>query len=57
VLDVGVGTGANIQRLMDNGLTFKSFLGIDLTPEMIEVAKAKYPHVKNLRFQEGDIAV
>ncbi|MDP2741631.1 MAG: class I SAM-dependent methyltransferase [bacterium] len=55
VLDVGVGTGLNIQRFMDNKIVFCSYEGIDLTPEMIVVAKQKFHEVKNLTFREGDI--
>lgn len=55
VLDVGVGTGLNIQRFIDNKIFFCSYEGIDLTPEMIAVAKQKFHGVKNLTFRAGDI--
>ncbi len=55
VLDAGVGTGLNIQRFIDNKIVFSSYEGIDLTPEMIAVAKRKFREVKNLTFRVGDI--
>lgn len=55
VLDVGVGTGVNIQRFLDNKIVFRSYEGIDLTPEMVAVAKRKFSGVENLTFLVGDI--
>ncbi|MSR86188.1 class I SAM-dependent methyltransferase [Candidatus Woesearchaeota archaeon] len=43
ILDLGCGTGANFQRLIENHIPFKEYHGIDMTPEMLTIAKKKYP--------------
>ena len=48
VLDIGSGTGHHVASL--NNLGYQS-IGIDISPEMIKVAKNKYPHS---HFEEGD---
>lgn len=55
ILDIGVGTGINIERVLKHNITFGSYEGIDVTPQMLDVAKDKFNHVKNLRLLLGDI--
>ncbi|MFA5770974.1 MAG: class I SAM-dependent methyltransferase [Patescibacteria group bacterium] len=55
ILDVGVGTGVNIERVLKNNITFDSYEGIDVTPEMLAETKHKFGHIKNLTLRMGDI--
>ena len=55
ILDIGVGTGINIERALKAGIKFKSYTGIDLTPEMLEVAKEKFDYLENVSFKTGNI--
>jgi ubiquinone/menaquinone biosynthesis C-methylase UbiE len=43
VLDIGVGTGQTIQKLFEMGC---KVTGIDISGEMLEVAKSKFPNVE-----------
>jgi len=56
LLDVGCGTGAHFNLLIDRGV---ECTGVDLNPNMIQYSKKKYPEIdfyvqdmKNLTFQE-----
>lgn len=51
VLDVGCGTGAALE-LLHGEYPEKRLTGLDLTPRMIEVARAK--QLENVRFIVGD---
>ncbi len=53
ILDLGCGTGANFERLQKNKIPFKSYTGIDMTPEMLTIAKKKFPQAKFI-LGEGD---
>ena len=44
VLDVGCGQGSYYEFLKDRGFN-GAYEGVDITPKMIEIAKAKYPQV------------
>ncbi|MEW6233689.1 MAG: class I SAM-dependent methyltransferase [Chloroflexota bacterium] len=41
VLDLGCGTGANLERLLRLGLPFRAYVGLDLTPAMLARARLK----------------
>jgi ubiquinone/menaquinone biosynthesis C-methylase UbiE len=51
VLEIGCGTGKNTVWLAEHA---KEILAVDLTPEMIEIAKSKV-NLPNVKFQIGDI--
>ena len=55
ILDLGCGTGANLARLRALDLPFGSYVGIDLTPEMLAVAEKKLGHLPNVRFQQVNL--
>lgn len=48
ILDIGVGAGRTVRGLREIS---EDYLGVDYTPEMIEVCKERYPGV---RFEVGD---
>lgn len=54
LLDVGCGTGDFFSYLLDKGIV-PEYTGLDITPELIERAKAKYADHPHGRFQVGDI--
>lgn len=55
VLDLGSGIGANMSRLIQLKLHFGSYLGVDLTPAMLQQAGARYGHLPNVAFQQIDL--
>ncbi len=58
LLDVGCGNGRLAERLDREGFRL-SYLGVDLTPALIEVAQARLPGLQHVaaRFRVADIAV
>jgi SAM-dependent methyltransferase len=52
ILDLGCGTGANLERLHDLGLPFGSYTGVDLSPDMLAIARRKFGVLPNVRFQQ-----
>ncbi|HEY9785048.1 MAG TPA: methyltransferase [Candidatus Obscuribacterales bacterium] len=52
VLDVGTGTGALIEHFLEDGVKQENIVGCDLSDEMIERAKKRFPGVAYWR---GDI--
>ncbi len=55
ILDLGVGTGINIERILGHNISFESYKGIDLSAEMLAEAKRKFGHLENLTLCTGDI--
>lgn len=55
VLDLGCGTGANLERLLALGLPFGSYTGVDLSEDMLARARAKFAHLASARFQQRDL--
>lgn len=55
ILDVGVGTGLNIERVLSHNIRFSSYEGIDLAAEMLMKAKQKFGQINNIKFHAGDI--
>jgi SAM-dependent methyltransferase len=55
VLDVGTGTGAGALWLAQR-FPAAELLGIDVAPEMIELARAKAREEGRVRFEVGDVA-
>lgn len=55
ILDLGCGVGANLERLLAMQIPFGSYLGVDLTPEMLEQAKLRYAHLQNVSFARLDL--
>lgn len=55
VLDLGCGTGVNIARLQRLGIPFSQYVGVDLTPEMLEMARQKFGHLPNVTFLQKDL--
>jgi SAM-dependent methyltransferase len=55
VLDLGCGTGANLARLLSLGLPFGSYTGVDLSPDMLRRARAKFGQLPKAEFRELDL--
>lgn len=55
VLDLAAGTGANMGRLLSLGAPFASYIGVDLTGEMLERAQKRYGHLPNVHFRQLDL--
>ncbi|MBI4498052.1 MAG: class I SAM-dependent methyltransferase [Chloroflexi bacterium] len=55
VLDLGCGTGANLERLRALGLPFGSYTGVDFSEDMLARARRKFGHVTSASFQQRDL--
>lgn len=55
VLDLGCGTGVNVDRLLRLGIPFSQYVGVDLTPQMLTVARGKFGDLPNVTFQRLDL--
>lgn len=55
VLDLGCGTGANLDRLLRSGIPFRRYAGIDISPAMLGQARKKFATLVNAEFYIGDI--
>jgi SAM-dependent methyltransferase len=55
VLDLGCGLGANLSRLLDLGLPYGSYTGVDLSNAMLERAARRYAQASNTRFLALDL--
>ncbi|MGB3828228.1 MAG: class I SAM-dependent methyltransferase [Ornithinimicrobium sp.] len=58
VLDLGCGTGRNLQRFAGVGLTIDSYVGVDSSARMISAARAAYPYSRaQFRHVDADTAL
>jgi ubiquinone/menaquinone biosynthesis C-methylase UbiE len=57
VLDLGCGTGANLQRLLALHVPFGEYLGLDLSENMLAVARRKFAGIPNAAFRQADALV
>ncbi len=55
VLDLGCGTGGNLERLLALGLPFSGYVGVDLSPQMLAQARAKLGGEARAEFRELDL--
>jgi len=55
ILDLGSGTGVNLDRLRRLGLPFASYTGLDLTPAMLLQAQGKRDVQKRSAYSRGDM--
>jgi SAM-dependent methyltransferase len=55
VLDLGCGTGANLERLLALNLPFGAYVGVDQSEAMLSRARAKLGDVERASFQQLDL--
>jgi ubiquinone/menaquinone biosynthesis C-methylase UbiE len=55
VLDLGCGTGANLDRLLRLGLPFGHYTGVDFSPNMLALARKRFGDLPGVTFLEGDV--
>jgi len=55
ILELGCGTGANLERLLSLGLPFGSYTGVDLSEDMLARARTKFGQVANAQFHRLDL--
>lgn len=55
ILDVGCGSGASCAQILD-AISDARVWGLDISPAMLEAARARYPESEKLHFIEGDAA-
>lgn len=54
IVEIGCGTGINVERLFSLQKTFRSYLGIDFSPDMLAIAQQNFGNEKKIMFIEGD---
>jgi len=55
VLDLGCGTGANLERVLNLRMPFGSHLGVDQSGVMLAKARAKFAHLPEAGFHQLDL--
>ncbi|PIN79636.1 hypothetical protein COV16_03175 [Candidatus Woesearchaeota archaeon CG10_big_fil_rev_8_21_14_0_10_34_8] len=55
IVELGCGTGINIERMLSLGKPFSSYIGVDFSKDMQEIARHKYGKEKNVKFIYGDL--
>ncbi|MFC1599504.1 class I SAM-dependent methyltransferase [Patescibacteria group bacterium] len=55
VLELGCGTALNLEKIYNHELKFKSYLGLDFTEAMLEIAGDKFKGYPNVDFKHKDI--
>lgn len=56
ILDLGCGTGLNVERLLALKLPFNSYIGVDFSEDMLAKARAKFGHLEKIRFKQTDLS-
>lgn len=56
ILDLGCGTGHLLDQIMHADLPFQRYLGIDLSINMLSIAKEKFTNKENIEFREQSIS-
>ena len=56
ILELGSGTGRNLESFKKQKIPFKSYCGIDFSKAMLAIAKRKFQNYTNIEFKEGDIS-
>lgn len=51
VLDIGCGTGVNLRRILDLGLPFASYTGVDQSAQMLAQARSRFRRIENAAFE------
>lgn len=54
ILDIGCGTGLLVEFLLENQIPFEKYVGIDISKELIAIAKKKFKTKKNIKFILSD---
>ena len=54
ILDLGCGTGVNLDRLLRLGLPFGHYTGVDFSSSMLALARKRFGDVPGVTFREGD---
>jgi len=54
ILDLGCGTGVNLDRLLRLGLTFRHYTGMDFSSSMLALARKRFGDMPSITFLEGD---
>lgn len=57
VLDLGCGTGFNLARLQSLNLPFGTYIGIDLSADMLARARQKFAQLPNIEFRQLDLLI
>ena len=56
LLDLGCGTGANYSRLVDNGIPFATYTGVDVSTALLARARASYPSATFILGDVGEVS-
>lgn len=57
ILEVGPGYGRLLNAILDLGLDFREYYGVDISSQNISYLKEKFNNISKIQFMEGDIEV
>lgn len=55
ILELGCGTALNLEKIYSLDLRFKRYLGLDFSPDMLKIARARFKDNPRVEFREKDI--
>ncbi len=55
VLDLGCGTGANLERILVTDITIERYTGVDISPAMLRRARQKFSWFRGTEFYLSDL--
>ncbi len=55
VLDLGCGTGANLERILRMDIPIKQYAGVDISPAMLRCARRKFSWFRGAEFYLSDL--
>jgi len=55
ILELGCGTAQNLEKIFSLTLGFRSYLGLDFSPDMLRIARRKFHGCPHVEFRERDV--
>lgn len=55
ILELGCGTGVNLEKIIALKGNFKSYIGVDFSRQMLNIARKKFQNYQNVEFRKEDI--
>lgn len=55
ILELGCGTALNLQKIKSLNLSYKNYLGLDFSEDMLKIARSKFKGHSNIMFKHKDL--